>query len=79
MSLAPLELSNQTLCIQTPVHCHGVPTLETVEMVMEDEDYIIYKEYGCVKGHEFILGFSSPINLPVCFECPECGIVAAER
>lgn len=79
MSLVALELSNQTLCIQTPVRCHGVPTLETVEMVMEEEAYIIYKEYGCVRGHEFILGFSSPMNLPVCFECPECGIVAAER
>lgn len=79
MSLVALDFNTETLCIQTPVHCHGVPTLETVEMVMEEEAYIIYKEYGCVKGHEFILGFSSPMNLPVCFECPECGIVAAER
>ena len=78
MSIATPDVRNQTLCIQTPVHCHGVPTLETVEMVLEEEDYIIYKGYACVRGHEFVLGFSSPINLPVCFECPECGIVAAE-
>lgn len=78
MSIATPDVRNQTLCIQTPVHCHGVPTLETVEMVLEEEDYIIYKGYACVRGHDFVLGFSSPINLPVCFECPECGIVAAE-
>lgn len=66
------------LAIQTPIRCSGVPTIHNVPHVEFDSDFVFFKEYKCFSGHAFTLTFTSPMDIPVFWECPHCEIIAAE-
>lgn len=66
------------MAVATPVNCAGVPSHETAETVSIDDKYTIWKGYSCVTGHVFHVGFDSPVNTPVFWECKDHEIISYE-
>lgn len=63
--------------VATPLKCEGIPSRKAVHVSVDDE-YVAYKEYSCIMGHNFEIAFESPYNLPVFWECGEHEVISYE-
>lgn len=67
------------MAIATPINSGGVPSYQSMGTVSMDDRYVVSKEYSCLNGgHNFEVGFESPINMPVFWECPDHEVIAYE-
>lgn len=64
--------------VATPVRCSGIPSGMSANHIDVDDAYIVFKEYSCIKGHNFEVAFESPINLPVFWECDQHEVISYE-
>lgn len=61
------------------VSLNGVPRNSTCVNIDVNDNYpVVYKNYECSQGHDFNLAFESPIDMPVLWECPSCETIAFE-
>ena len=69
--------------VRTPIHCanNGIPSLGNAETISIDESFAIGKTYKCghAEGHEFVVVFDSPLDMPVFWECPDHEVIAFEN
>lgn len=67
------------MAVATPLNSGEVPSYRSMGTVSMDDRYVVSKEYSCISGaHNFEVGFESPINMPVFWECPDHEVIAYE-